>query len=255
MPPSSGRFSTPSRASSSPTASAPATATSTPTTWRPAPSTRPSGTPSPSAARCDRLAGLDNFCWCDPVQSEKTPDGEYKLAQLVRANKALYDYTRAYGVPCISGKDSMKNDYQIGGHEDLHPADAPLLRHRQDRGRAQGRDHGCQDARAISSTSWERRIGNWAARSGTPCTALSATRSRRWTRPRGQGALHGPPRRSCEGLVASCHDCSDGGLGVALAETAFAGGLGMRSILRPYPQGGSPGTTSCSSRNRRAASS
>ena len=29
------------------------------------------------------------------------------------------------------------------------------------------------------------------------------------------------------GLVASCHDCSDGGLGVALAETAFSGGLGL----------------------------
>ena len=60
------------------------------------------------------MAGLDNFCWCDPVQSEKTPDGEYKLAQLVRANQALYDYTTAFGVPCISGKDSMKNDYLIG---------------------------------------------------------------------------------------------------------------------------------------------
>jgi phosphoribosylformylglycinamidine synthase len=61
-----------------------------------------------------QMAGLDNFCWCDPVQSEKTPDGEYKLAQLVRANMALYDYTTAFGVPCISGKDSMKNDYLIG---------------------------------------------------------------------------------------------------------------------------------------------
>ncbi len=40
----------------------------------------------------DRIAGLDNFCWPDPVQSEKTPDGEYKLAQLVRANLALYDH-------------------------------------------------------------------------------------------------------------------------------------------------------------------
>jgi phosphoribosylformylglycinamidine (FGAM) synthase-like enzyme len=35
-----------------------------------------------------------------------------------------------------------------------------------------------------------------------------------------------------EGLVASCHDCSDGGLGVALAETCFAGGLGMDLDLR-----------------------
>ena len=37
------------------------------------------------------------------------------------------------------------------------------------------------------------------------------------------------------GLVASCHDCSDGGLGVALAETAFAGGLGMEVDLARVP--------------------
>jgi phosphoribosylformylglycinamidine synthase subunit PurSL len=37
------------------------------------------------------------------------------------------------------------------------------------------------------------------------------------------------------GLVASCHDCSDGGLGVALAETAFAGGFGMDVELLKVP--------------------
>ena len=62
----------------------------------------------------DHMAGLDNFCWSDPVQSEKNPDGDYKLAQLVRANQALYDITTTYHIPCISGKDSMKNDYNIG---------------------------------------------------------------------------------------------------------------------------------------------
>ena len=40
----------------------------------------------------DLVAGLDNFCWCDPVLSERNPDGPYKMAQLVRANQALYDY-------------------------------------------------------------------------------------------------------------------------------------------------------------------
>lgn len=65
--------------------------------------------------RLDRIAILDNFCWPDPVESEKTPDGAYKLAQLVRANKALYDYTVKYGVPAISGKDSCKNDSTRGG--------------------------------------------------------------------------------------------------------------------------------------------
>ncbi len=67
--------------------------------------------------KIDRTAGLDNFCWPDPVQSEKTPDGEYKLAQLVRANQALADYTKKFMVPCISGKDSMKNDSTRGGRK------------------------------------------------------------------------------------------------------------------------------------------
>ena len=63
----------------------------------------------------DRIAILDNFCWPDPVESEKTPDGAYKMAQLVRSNKALYDLTTAYKTPAVSGKDSCKNDSTRGG--------------------------------------------------------------------------------------------------------------------------------------------
>jgi phosphoribosylformylglycinamidine synthase subunit PurSL len=40
-----------------------------------------------------------------------------------------------------------------------------------------------------------------------------------------------------QGLVASCHDCSEGGLAVALAEMAFAGGLGMEINLADTPTG------------------
>ncbi len=36
-----------------------------------------------SGGSLDHMAILDNFCWCDPVASEKNPDGEYKLAQFV----------------------------------------------------------------------------------------------------------------------------------------------------------------------------
>ena len=61
-----------------------------------------------------KIAGLDNFCWPDPIESKKTPDGKFKLAQLVRANRELERICRAYFVPCISGKDSMKNDYGTG---------------------------------------------------------------------------------------------------------------------------------------------
>jgi phosphoribosylformylglycinamidine synthase len=68
-----------------------------------------------AGARLDRIAALDNFCWPDPVVSEQTPDGAYKLAQLVRACRGLYETTTVYGVPLISGKDSMKNEAVIGG--------------------------------------------------------------------------------------------------------------------------------------------
>ncbi|AKJ65060.1 AIR synthase-related protein [Kiritimatiella glycovorans] len=70
-----------------------------------------------AGARPDRIALLDNFCWPDPVESEKTPDGAYKMAQLVRSNRALYDLCTAWGTPLISGKDSMKNDSTRGGRK------------------------------------------------------------------------------------------------------------------------------------------
>ncbi|MFQ9491844.1 MAG: hypothetical protein ACLR0N_13695 [Bilophila wadsworthia] len=60
----------------------------------------------------DRMAGVDNFCWCDPVQSEKTPDGEYKLAQLC-APRPL-EFCVAYGALHFR-QDSMKNDHTGGG--------------------------------------------------------------------------------------------------------------------------------------------
>jgi phosphoribosylformylglycinamidine synthase subunit PurSL len=68
-----------------------------------------------AGAGLDRIAALDNFCWPDPVRSEGTPDGEHKMAQLVRACRGLYDLTRAYATPLVSGKDSMKNDSTMGG--------------------------------------------------------------------------------------------------------------------------------------------
>ena len=192
----------------------------------------------------DLVAGLDNFCWCDPVLSEKTPDGAYKMAQLVRANQALYDVCMAYNLPLISGKDSMKNDFYdgtvkisipptllfsvIGKMEDVRKAVTMDVKRPGD-----------------SSTCWVRPATNWVAPNTWPCRASSATGCPRWMpgqrlRPL-PGLSHGA---SCAGLVASCHDLSDGGLAVAVAESAFAGGFGCRSELanvrfageRPLPQ-------------------
>ena len=43
-----------------------------------------------------------------------------------------------------------------------------------------------------------------------------------------------------DGLVRSCHDCSEGGIGVAAAEMAFAGGYGMHLNLAHIPVGEPP---------------
>jgi phosphoribosylformylglycinamidine synthase len=58
----------------------------------------------------DRLALVDNFCWPDPVASEKNPEGEKYLGMLVRTSEGLREACLAYGAPLVSGKDSMKND-------------------------------------------------------------------------------------------------------------------------------------------------
>ena len=188
-------------------------------------------------ADLDHLAGLDNFCWCDPVKSAKTPDGEYKLAQLVRANMAIYDYTTAYGVPCISGKDSMKNDYSIGLTKISVP---PTLLYSVIGKIRDVRKAVTMDAKRpqdlvyiLGETRDELGGSEWFAQNnavGNKVPQVDAKKAMKLYR-----SLH---KAITAGLVASCHDCSDGGLGVALAETAFAGGMGMRIDLKDVPYRG-----------------
>ena len=59
-----------------------------------------------------KISLLDNFCWPDPIKSAHNPDGDHKLAQLVRACEALSSMAKSYGLPYVSGKDSMKNDFR-----------------------------------------------------------------------------------------------------------------------------------------------
>ena len=188
-------------------------------------------------ADLDHLAGLDNFCWCDPVKSAKTPDGEYKLAQLVRANMAIYDYTTAFGVPCISGKDSMKNDYQIGKTKISIP---PTILYSVIGKIKDVRKAVTMDAKQpqdlvyiIGETKEELGGSEWFARQkfiGNNVPRVNAAKAIKIYR-----ALH---KAIQAGFVASCHDCADGGLAVALAETAFAGDLGMNIDLNLVPYAG-----------------
>ena len=68
-----------------------------------------------AGGRLDRIAALDNYCWPDPMEGPNNPDARRKMAALVRASRGLSEICIAYGVPLVSGKDSMKNDAVIAG--------------------------------------------------------------------------------------------------------------------------------------------
>ena len=185
----------------------------------------------------DMVAGLDNFCWPDPVESDKTPDGRYKLAQLVRANRALEEVCRAYRLPCISGKDSMKNDVTMHGEKISVP---PTLLFS-----LMGNHHDVR--RAVTSDF--KSPGDSVYLVGQTHQELGASEIAFMLRDEGHGGIGGRvPRIDTErnitayralsdamsrGLVASAHDCSDGGLAVALAESCFGSDSGASIDAAP----------------------
>ena len=178
----------------------------------------------------EHVAGLDNFCWCDPVKSEKTPDGEYKAAQLVRANKALYEYCVAFGVPLISGKDSMKNDYLIGDTKISIPPTVlfSVIGKIDDVRQAVSMDVKRPGDLVYLLGETRDECGGSEYYSELGFLGSNVPKVDAMTAFARYRALNAAQR---QGLVRSCHDLSDGGLGVALAEKAFAGGYGLRVEL------------------------
>jgi phosphoribosylformylglycinamidine synthase len=185
-------------------------------------------------AKFGYLAALDNFSWPDPVQSDRTPDGETKLAELVRACISLYENTQAYGIPLISGKDSMKNDYysgtlkysipptllvtMIGKIDNVNKAVSAEFKQTGDAiyiiGKTRDELGGSEFYKLFNA------IGNY-------CPKVRPTE-------------HVPVYRAIsqaieEGLISSAHDVSDGGIAVALAECAFPLGLGVDVDLGNAP--------------------
>ena len=173
----------------------------------------------------DKIAGLDNFCWPDPIESEKTPDGKFKLAQLVRSNRALDDVCRAYNLPCISGKDSMKNDAKLDGkkisipptllytvlgdHQDVRKAVSSDFKDKGDVIYLLGETHQELGASELSFMLAEETGGGI----GNDVPQIDTTRNLTLYR-----ALTAAMSKE---LVRSAHDCSDGGLATAVAECCF----------------------------------
>jgi phosphoribosylformylglycinamidine synthase subunit PurSL len=172
------------------------------------------------------MAGLDNFCWCDPVQSGDNPDGEAKLAQLIRANQALYDVCTAYGIPLISGKDSMKNDYHIGDVKISIPptllfslvAKVPDVR----KSITMDFKHEGNLIYLLGTTYRHMGASEYALMKNIHDTSVPRVVDPK-TAFACYNALYAAIRSD---LVRACHDCSDGGLAVALVEMCFSGDVG-----------------------------
>ena len=173
------------------------------------------------------IAGLDNFCWPDPVESAKTPDGRYKLAQLVRANRALDKVCRAYNLPCISGKDSMKNDATldgekisvpptllfslIGNHSDVRKAVSSDFKQVGDMIYLVGETH--QELGASELAFMLRDESNGESGIGGRVPQIDTSRN--------LSLYHSLTKAMSNELVSSAHDCSDAGLAAAVAECCF----------------------------------
>ena len=190
------------------------------------------------------FAALDNFCWCDPEQSEKTPDGSYKLAQLVRACKALYRYSKIFELPFVSGKDSMKNDSIVN---DVKVSIPPTLMitvfaKMSDVSKAVTMDVKNpgdlvyvigETFDELGGSEYYKLIGEKIQGKeyiGNKVPKISARKAKA-TYKRVSDATE-------KGLVHSIHTPTKGGLAVALVESSFAGNYGMSIRLDRIPHHG-----------------
>jgi phosphoribosylformylglycinamidine (FGAM) synthase-like enzyme len=186
------------------------------------------------------LGGVDNFCWptvqYDPVGN---PDGKYKAAQLVRANWALRDYCLAYGIPLLSGKDSMYIDGNLEG---------PYGERRKVSGLPTLLFTVCSVIEDITRcvTTDAKFPGDLVYVLGETKNELGASE---YYQMMGAVGLHVPRvnaeevwplylalhKANSKGLMASCHAVSRGGLAIHLAMVAMAGDLGMEIHLDRIP--------------------
>ncbi len=177
----------------------------------------------------DMLCLLDNFCWPDPVQSTKNPDGDYKMGQLVRTCEGLYDICRAYGAPLVSGKDSMKNDFR-GLDKSGHTVTISVLPTLMVTAMARG-------IAGIACGSDFKSAGDAIYLIGAPAASFCASEYAAYFKV-DQGAplpLDMPAAMRTyrhihaalqSGLLQSLHDVSDGGILCAVAESMIGGRMG-----------------------------
>ncbi len=179
-----------------------------------------------------RIAILDNFCWGYTDRPET-------LGSLVRAALACHDLAIALETPFISGKDSLNNEFSYvddqGQKQTISiPPSLLISALGQIADVAQSVTMDLKEAGnqlfQVGLTRDELGGSHWAlihAATGGQVPTVDAAQAKRTF-----DAVH---RAISQGDVRACHDLSEGGLAVSLAEMAFAGGLGAAIRLDEIP--------------------
>jgi len=165
------------------------------------------------------IALMDNFSWGNPTRASTFGD-------LVVTVRGCCDAARAYGAPFVSGKDSLNNEYLAadGKRHAIPPtlvitAVAPVA-----------------DAGAVVTPDL-KGVGNSLVLLGTTRSEFGGSHLSMVIGDQQPRAVPAPQAASpalykalhrciVDGLVVSAHDCSEGGVAVAVAEMAIAGRLG-----------------------------
>jgi phosphoribosylformylglycinamidine synthase len=169
----------------------------------------------------------DNFCVPDSFYDpQKNPDGKLKLAKLVQMNKALFDMAIFYNIPMTSGKDSMKNDFKAG---DVKISIPPTILYSMVAKLPDVRKTITSDFKQAGDLIFQ--IGKtYNELGGSEFYQLFDELGQNVPQVRMQNAkkvYEKMMQANDEHLLESAHDISDGGLAVALTESAFTKGMGI----------------------------
>jgi len=171
-----------------------------------------------------RIALLDNFTWGSPEK----PD---RLGGLVRACKACYDFAKAYGTPFISGKDSLYNESPLGSVTptllitaigiipDVRKAVSVDLKGPNNLLYLVGKTY-----LELGGSGYYKTKG--LVGRTVPKVKMNQARD----------TMNSITKTIDSRFLKSCHDLSEGGLAVAAAEMAFAGGYGIELFLKKVPR-------------------
>lgn len=170
-----------------------------------------------------RIAILDNFCWGNTDRPET-------LGSLVRAALGCYDAALAFGTPFISGKDSLNNEFSWEDDQGQRrtiviPSTLLIsaLGQVDSLDQVVSMDLKGPDNRLFLVGTTRDELGSSHLGLVNQLTGGNVPRVDLEQAPQVLVAMH---RAISAGAVRSCHDLSEGGLAVAAAEMAFAGGIG-----------------------------